>query len=41
LIQDLDAHRCHARNEFAARFEDFSQAENRAAFKLLTGSVKG
>ncbi|MDZ4219099.1 MAG: CHAD domain-containing protein [Methylobacter sp.] len=36
LIQDLDAHRCNARNEFAARFEDFSRAENRAAFKLLT-----
>lgn len=35
LIQDLDAHRCRARKDFAARFEDFSQEENRAAFKLL------
>lgn len=35
LIQDLDAHRCRARNDFASRFEDFKQEENRETFKLL------
>lgn len=38
LIQDLDAHRCRARNDFASRFEDFKQEENRATFKLLFAS---
>lgn len=35
LIQDLDAHRCRARKDFAAIFEDFNQEENRSTFKLL------
>lgn len=35
LIQNLDTHRCAARKDFASRFDDFKQKENRAAFKLL------
>lgn len=40
LIQDLDAHRCAARKDFASRFEDFRQEENRSAFKLLFAPSK-
>jgi CHAD domain-containing protein len=40
LIQDLDEHRCHARNDFAAKFEGFKQEENRSAFKSLFASPK-
>ena len=40
LIQDLDAHRCRARKDFAAIFEDFNQEENRATFKLLFAPPK-
>ncbi|MFU8788007.1 MAG: CHAD domain-containing protein [Methylobacter sp.] len=40
LIQDLDAHRCNARNDFAAHFDEFSRPENRTAFKLLLGEAK-
>lgn len=35
LIQDLDAHRRNAREDFASKFEEFKQEENRSAFKLL------
>jgi hypothetical protein len=35
LIQNLDAHKCAARKDFASKFDDFKQEENRAAFKLL------
>ncbi|MFA6051159.1 MAG: CHAD domain-containing protein [Methylobacter sp.] len=35
LIQDLDGRRCSARKDFASRFEDFKQEENRSAFKSL------
>ncbi len=40
LIQDLDAHRCRARKDFAAIFEDFKQEENRSIFKLLFAPPK-
>jgi CHAD domain-containing protein len=40
LIQDLDAHRCRARRDFSARFEDFSQEDNRSVFKLLFAPQK-
>lgn len=40
LIQDLDAHRCSARKDFAAIFEDFKQDENRSAFKSLFAPSK-
>jgi len=39
LVQDLDAHSCRARKEFASRFTDFKQEENRATFKLLFASI--
>jgi CHAD domain-containing protein len=38
LIQDLDAHRNRAREDFTAKFADFTQEENRSAFKLLFAS---
>lgn len=40
LIQDLDAHRCRARKDFASRFEDFKQEENQSAFKSLFAPSK-
>ena len=40
LVQDLDAHKCRARKDFASRFEDFKQEENRSAFKLLFAPSK-
>lgn len=40
LIQNLDTHRCNARKDFASRFEDFRQEENRSAFKLLFAPSK-
>ncbi|MGZ5580937.1 MAG: CHAD domain-containing protein [Methylobacter sp.] len=40
LVQDLDAHRCRARKDFASRFEDFKQEENRSAFKRLFAASK-
>lgn len=40
LIQDLDSHRDRARQDFASRFEDFKQEENRATFKLLFAPAK-
>ncbi len=40
LIQDLDAHRCRARKDFASRFDDFKQEQNRATFKLLFAPAK-
>ena len=40
LIQDLDAHRCKAREDFAAKFEAFKQEDNRLAFKLLFAPIK-
>ncbi|MDO9270640.1 MAG: CHAD domain-containing protein [Methylobacter sp.] len=40
LVQDLDAHRCRARRDFASKFEDFKQKENRSAFKLLFAPSK-
>jgi CHAD domain-containing protein len=40
LIQDLDAHRCKAREEFASKFEVFKQEENRLTFKLLFAPSK-
>jgi len=40
LIQDLDAHRCNARKDFASKFEDFKQEENRSTFKLLFAPSK-
>ncbi|MGZ4971016.1 MAG: CHAD domain-containing protein [Methylobacter sp.] len=40
LVQDLDAHRCRARKDFASRFEEFKQEENRSAFKLLFAPSK-
>ncbi len=40
LVQDLDAHRCRARKDFASRFEDFKQEENQSAFKLLFARAK-
>ncbi|WP_333873969.1 CHAD domain-containing protein [Methylobacter sp.] len=40
LVQDLDAHRCRAREDFASRFEDFKQEENRSVFKLLFAPAK-
>ncbi len=40
LIQDLDAHRCRARKDFASKFEDFKQEHNRSAFKLLFAPAK-
>jgi len=40
LIQDLDAHRCNARKDFASKFEDFKQDENRSIFKLLFAPSK-
>jgi CHAD domain-containing protein len=40
LIQDLDAHRCKAREEFASKFEVFKQEENRLTFKMLFAQSK-
>ncbi len=40
LIQDLDSHRCRARKDFASKFEDFKQEENRSTFKLLFAPAK-
>jgi len=40
LVQDLDAHRCNARKDFASRFEDFKEEENRSAFTLLFAPAK-
>lgn len=40
LVQDLDAHRCNARKDFASRFEDFKQEENRSAFTSLFAPAK-
>jgi CHAD domain-containing protein len=40
LIQDLDAHKCRARKDFASCFEEFKQAQNRSAFKSLFASSK-
>ncbi|MDO9048574.1 MAG: CHAD domain-containing protein [Methylobacter sp.] len=40
LVQDLDAHRCRARKDFASRFEDFKQEETRSAFRLLFAPSK-
>jgi len=40
LVQDLDAHRCLARQDFASKFEDFKQQENRSAFQLLFAPSK-
>lgn len=38
LIQNLDASRCKARNDFAAKFTAFKQAENQHIFKALFGT---
>jgi CHAD domain-containing protein len=35
LIQQLDVYRCAARNDFAAKFGDFKQEQNRSAFRAL------
>jgi len=40
LVQDLDAHRCNARKDFASRFEDFKEEENRSAFTSLFAPAK-
>ena len=40
LIQDLDAHRGSARNDFASKFEAFRQEQNQSAFKLLFAPLK-
>jgi hypothetical protein len=40
LIQDLDAHRNKAREDFASKFEVFKQEENQLTFKLLFASSK-
>ncbi len=40
LVQNLDDHRRNARKDFASRFADFKQQENRSAFKLLFAQVK-
>ncbi len=40
LIQDLDAHRCRARQDFSSRFEEFKQEDNRSVFKLLFSASK-
>ena len=40
LVQDLDAHRCRARKDFASSFESFKQEENRSAFKSLFAPSK-
>jgi CHAD domain-containing protein len=40
LIQDLDAHRSKAREDFASRFEVFKQEENQLTFKLLFSPSK-
>ena len=40
LIQNLDAHRCQARIDYASKFEAFKQPENRSAFKLLFAPVQ-
>ncbi|MDO9425056.1 MAG: CHAD domain-containing protein [Methylobacter sp.] len=40
LIQDLDAHRCRARKDFASKFEAFQQEENQSDFRLLFASSK-
>lgn len=40
LIQDLDAHRCRARKDFASEFEVFQQQENQSDFRLLFASSK-
>jgi hypothetical protein len=40
LVQDLDAHKCRARKEFAACFKNFKQEQNRSAFKSLFAPPK-
>jgi CHAD domain-containing protein len=40
LIQNLDAHKCAARKDFASKFHDFKQEQNRSAFKLLFAPSK-
>ncbi len=40
LVQDLDAHRCKAREDFASKFADFKQEENHSAFKSLFAPSK-
>jgi CHAD domain-containing protein len=40
LVQELDAHRCHARKDFASCFENFKQEENRSVFKSLFAPSK-
>lgn len=40
LIQNLDGHKYAARKDFASKFDDFKQAENRAAFKSLFAPSK-
>ncbi|TAN67102.1 MAG: CHAD domain-containing protein [Methylobacter sp.] len=40
LIQDLDAHRRRARQDFSSKFEDFKQEENQSIFKLLFAPSK-
>lgn len=40
LVQDLDVHKWRARKDFASRFDDFKQEQNRAVFKLLFASSK-
>lgn len=40
LIQNLDAHRAVARENFGAKFEEFKQEQNQAIFKLLFAPAK-
>lgn len=40
LVQELDAHKCRARKDFASCFENFKQEQNRSAFKLLFAPSK-
>ncbi len=40
LIQDLDANRCRAREDFASKFDSFKLEENRLAFKQLFAPSK-